>query len=107
VGCNDLYNEDGCLLTTADRNLPRAIGVNIKISPNPTSERTTVQITGWKELNTKFSFQLYDTAGRKVFRKAFRGDRFELLRPKVTTGNYFYEVYSSDTFVGSGQITFR
>lgn len=107
VGCNDLYNENGCLLTTADRNLPRAVGVNIKTSPNPTSERTTVQITGWKALNTEFNFQLYDAAGRKVFRKAFRGNWFEFLRPQVAAGNYFYEIHSGDIFVGSGQITFQ
>ncbi|WP_187270903.1 DUF7619 domain-containing protein [Neolewinella aurantiaca] len=107
VGCNDLYNEDGCLLSTANRNLPEAIGVDIITSPNPTSDRTTVQISGWKALNSEFYFQLYDAAGRKVFRKSFRGDQFEFFRPNIAAGNYFYEIHTNELFVGRGQITFQ
>ena len=107
VGCNDLYSEEGCLLTTANRNLPRAIGANITTSPNPTSDRTTVRITGWNQLNTEFSFHLYDAAGRRVLRETFRGDQFEFFRPKVAAGSYFYEIHTDEVLVGSGQITFQ
>lgn len=107
VGCADLFEEDGCLLTTSDRNLPNATGVAIKVSPNPISDRTTVQIMGWEPQNTEFIFQLYDGAGRKVFRQSFRGDRFEFLRSNLSGGAYFYEISGGGFNIGSGHLILR
>jgi len=105
VGCNDLYDENGCLLTTSDRNLPQAAGVYIKVSPNPVIDRTTVQILGWESRHTEFNFQLFDASGRQVFRNSFRGDNFEFLRPPVASGAYFYEITGNGFIIGSGHLT--
>lgn len=102
VGCNDLY-EENCLMTS-NRNLPQATGVNIQISPNPVGERTTVQITGWNQVNTEFKFQLYDAAGRKVYQRRFTGDQFEFIRPNIAAGAYFYEVSGGGYLIGNGQV---
>ncbi|MEM6770494.1 MAG: hypothetical protein AAF597_07935, partial [Bacteroidota bacterium] len=40
VGCADLFNREGCLLTSLNNDLPSAAGVNIKLTPNPISDRT-------------------------------------------------------------------
>ena len=105
VGCDDLYESD-CFLTS-DRNLPRATGVDISLSPNPVGERTTVRLTGWQQANTPFRFQLYDAAGRKIYQQFFTGDQFELIRPNVAAGSYFYEVTGGGFHLGSGKVILR
>lgn len=102
VGCNDLFESD-CLMTS-DRNLPTAAGVAIALSPNPVGERTTVRITGWNQVGTQFRFNLYDTAGKKVFQRYFTGDQFELQRPNIAAGAYFYEITGGGYQIGSGQV---
>lgn len=107
VGCADIFTEDGCLLTSTDRNLPRATGVNIKASPNPVSDRTTVQITGWNPQNTEFNFRLFDATGRTVYETSFQGDNFEFLRPNLAGGAYFYEVSGGGYLLGGGHLILR
>ena len=106
VGCADLLDEDGCLLTGA-RDLPLAPGVDIIISPNPVGPSTTVELRGWTDQRTELTLQLFDAAGRRVYRTTFRGDFFELQRPNVAAGAYFYEVAGAGQLLGSGQITFQ
>ena len=102
VGCDDLLSEN-CLLSS-DRNLPEATGVAITVSPNPLSDRTTVRITGWDQPNTKFNLSLFDAAGRKVFQQHFNGNQFELIRPAIPAGTYFYEVTGGGYKTGAGRI---
>lgn len=102
VGCNDLFESD-CLMTS-NRNLPQAAGVNVKLSPNPVGERTTVQVIGWEKANTQFRLNLYDAAGRKVFQQYFTGSQFELQRPNIASGAYFYEVTGGGYQIGNGQV---
>jgi hypothetical protein len=107
VGCADLFTEGGCLLTSTDRNLPRATDVNIKVSPNPISDRTTVQIMGWQPQNTEFNFHLFDATGRTVYETSFQGDTFEFLRPNLAGGAYFYEISGGGYLLGGGHLILR
>jgi len=107
VGCEDLFEGDCLQTTSTGGNLPTATGVNISVSPNPLEERTTVRIEGWKQANTEFDFQLFDAAGRKVYRTGFVGDQFEFLRPNLAGGVYFYEITGNGFNIGSGQLTIQ
>ena len=102
VGCDDLFASD-CLLSS-QRNLPTAPGVTITIGPNPAEDRTTVRLLGWERPATQMRFDLYDATGRKVFRRQFTGDRFEMIRPNIAAGAYFYEVTGGGYLIGSGQL---
>ncbi|MEO0731393.1 MAG: T9SS type A sorting domain-containing protein [Bacteroidota bacterium] len=107
VGCGDILNPDSNCLPTSDRDLPRAQGVNITLSPNPVGARTTVRITGWAPRNTEFRFQLFDAGGRKLYRQRFVGDQMEFTRPNLAAGTYFYEVSGGGYLIGSGQIVLQ
>lgn len=102
VGCTDLFEGD-CLMTST-RNLPQAVGVDVSVGPNPVGERTTVRIDGWDRPDTEFRFRLYDAAGRKIYQRRFTGDRFELPRPNVAAGVYFYELSGGGYHIGNGQV---
>jgi len=58
-------------------------------------------------VGTQFRFNLYDAAGRKVFQQYFTGDQFELQRPDIAAGAYFYEVTGSGYQIGSGQVVLQ
>jgi hypothetical protein len=103
VGCDNFFEVD-CLLTTTTRNLPRATGVELYLSPNPAIERTTVRLEGWTKIDTEFTFRLFSASGQTVHEQRFRGDQMEFLRHKLAAGNYFYEVTGGGYLIGSGSL---
>lgn len=102
VGCDNFLSED-CLLTST-RNLPRATGVELYLSPNPATERTTVRLEGWTTIDTEFTFRLFSASGQTVHEQRFRGDQMEFLRQKLASGSYFYEVTGGGYLIGSGSL---
>lgn len=81
-----------------------ALNNNIKVYPNPFSDKTTFIIQAGN-LNDKYSFELKDILGKTVRSiNEINDQQFSISRNNLETGVYFYKIYSAETIIGVGKI---
>ena len=74
----------------------------IKIYPNPFSSSTKISISS--QAHGKCTFRLYDSKGIQKRNLIINTGTTELDRKELTSGMYFYQVFSDDKLLGSGKL---
>lgn len=73
-----------------------------KVSPNPFSKSTLIQIQQSKA--THFTFRLFNSMGKLMEERLLVGNEVNLKRNGLTSGGYFYTLSSTDGKYGSGKL---
>jgi uncharacterized repeat protein (TIGR01451 family) len=79
---------------------PILSNVEILASPNPFEAAVNLQINGYTAQNGLF--RLYAIDGREVRTQAFSGNRLQVNRLDLVSGNYFFFITDNGQSVGSG-----
>ncbi len=92
------------LCSTANTNDFQNSNLEIKISPNPFTEQTTINISGQSAIRS-WQIELFDVYGRKVDSHFIRNsDSFVLRRDGLPSGIYFLRVSDVKKFLGNQKI---
>ena len=74
----------------------------LEVFPNPMHESAIIRFKGATIENGELL--IYDMLGRRVGQKTFTGDSIELLRNKIDSGVYFFEIRNGPTSIASGKL---
>jgi hypothetical protein len=77
----------------------------VKISPNPLTNSTTIQINIFNNDRQKFNFILYDNYGNEIMSKELQSQNTKLDRDNLSSGIYFYRIITQNKeIITSGKI---
>ncbi|MCC7507055.1 MAG: T9SS type A sorting domain-containing protein [Saprospiraceae bacterium] len=77
-------------------------GADVKVYPNPFMQSATFEITG--VVAKTFRLELYDAQGRLVFNQFYSHSTFQLFRPQLPPGAFYYRLAADGRPVASGKI---
>lgn len=77
-------------------------GANVKVYPNPFTQSATFEITGVRAKD--YRLELYDAQGRLVFNQFYSHSTFQLFRPQLPPGAFYYRLAADGRPVASGKI---
>ncbi|MBL7814611.1 MAG: T9SS type A sorting domain-containing protein [Saprospiraceae bacterium] len=80
--------------------------MNVKIAPNPFSDRATFTIEG-DPLSKTSHFTLYDMMGRQLRSEFFEGNQFEFDRQNVQNGIYVFKIENQGRRIATGKLVIK
>ncbi len=102
---NEVFNtvcEDSLFLPNVATQNIEYPGANVKVYPNPFMQSATFEITGVPAQS--FRLELYDAQGRLVFNQFYSHSTFQLFRPQLPPGAFYYRLAADGKPVASGKI---
>jgi len=101
VFCNEIWeklNEIMCNSNSIPGNLPG--NIRLAIYPNPLNEKAEIVLEGGFSTGEK-TFILFNSLGKEVLRKEFKGNHLEFFRSGIPSGVYICRIIGKDLFVTS------
>lgn len=74
----------------------------VKVYPNPFSEKTTFEITRWK--NQKYVLTIFDLFGSEIIKYEIQNQKTEISIKDLPNGMYFYQMKENKQFISSGKL---
>jgi hypothetical protein len=76
---------------------------NLKVYPNPTTQKTTIEFDNWKQTN--YTLKLFDIDGRPVrVIKDITSNKVQIDRKELQNGLYFFQLYADTDKSWTGKI---
>ncbi len=82
-------------------------GFNVNLFPNPASSFLTLEIDPGKEQSNIYVFEIMDVTGRMLKREEFTTLRTIISRDELSSGIYFYKLYSERSAISQGKLIFK
>ncbi len=100
---NETLHTVGEILLTSLRFIPSPTDLaKVKVYPNPFSDFTNIELEG-VEIN-QGNFNLYDSTGRLLRRKAFNTTTFVFDKKEMLPGMYFFTIENEGQLIASGKL---
>lgn len=89
-----------CNSTLTGINRPPIKKVNVKVSPNPFSDYTTIKIDDF-DTSEELSFKLFNSLGKEISTFKMIDNTFTLQKNNLSSGIYFYQIFDDNHQINS------